>query len=313
MTASLIGLDWGTTSLRGYRLDAGGAVLDCRTQDAGILRVADGDFDAAFEACVGAWLDAEPDLPLIASGMIGSRQGWVEAPYVPCPAGLDALAAGLTKVQTKRGATLSLVPGITHRAADGVPDVARGEETQILGALDASGMADGLFVLPGTHTKWALARDGAIVWFATFMTGEVFDVLCRHSILGRMMDDQDDPSGFARGLAAAAGDAEASGGLLHRLFSARTLALFDELPAPQVRPYLSGLLIGQEIVEAGRVVAAMAPGRTAVTLIGGAALVPPYRQALAHFGYGVAAADAAVVTRGLARIADAAGLLRSPA
>ena len=120
--AALIGLDWGTTSLRAYRIDAAGRVLEQRERDAGILKVQDGDFAGTLQDSIGDWLATAPDLPVLAAGMIGSRQGWVEVPYVPCPAGLLELAAGLMAVPAEGGCAVRLVPGLIRPGAtDGFP------------------------------------------------------------------------------------------------------------------------------------------------------------------------------------------------
>lgn len=277
MDAALIGLDWGTTSFRGYRLAADGTVLERREAPAGILQVEGRDFDAAFARLVGDW--AEAGTPILASGMIGSRQGWIEAPYAPCPAGAGDIVGHLVKHRTQDGAELHFVPGLSFRGADGVPDVMRGEETQILGVLAEQPEAR-LLVLPGTHSKWALVEDGRVVWFASFMTGELFAVLRQHSILGRLMQgDAADAEAFARGAGFGLSGDPAAGGLLRRLFSARTLGLFGEIPETGIADYLSGLLLGCELREAfgcaGR--QAVASG---VLIVGGAALAARYRTAL---------------------------------
>ena len=180
--------------------------------------------------------------------MITWRQGWVEVPYCPCPAGSAELAAALAAPRDRGRAAIHFVPGLSLIGADGVPDVMRGEETQIIGAVGGGRAVRGrrAIVLPGTHSKWALAEDGRIVWFATFMTGELFAVLKEHSILGRLMaGDAHDDAAFARGLAYAQ---SGPGGLLKRLFSVRTLGLFDRAAGERRSPsYLSGLLIGSEI------------------------------------------------------------------
>jgi 2-dehydro-3-deoxygalactonokinase len=305
VAVALIGLDWGTSSLRAYRIDAEGGVIERRSAGAGIMQIEGGDFEGAFDREVGAWLAAAPGVPVLASGMIASRQGWVEAPYVPCPAGIGELAGGLLEHRTARGRRIHFVPGLSFLAEEGVPDVIRGEETQILGEI-GQGKEEGLLVLPGTHSKWALAAAGRIEGFATFMTGELFAVLKQHSILGRpMRDDGDDPAAFAQGLAYAG---SAGSGLLRRLFSARTLGLFDRLPAGSLASYLSGLLIGTEIEEA----LAWTRGRGSageVTVIGASGLAERYRQALEAKGRPAQCAADDVVVRGLFRIARAGGLL----
>jgi 2-dehydro-3-deoxygalactonokinase len=294
---ALIVLDWGTTSLRAYLLGADGAVLERREAPLGILNVKGGDFAGAFRDATRGW----PQAPALASGMIGSRQGWREAAYVDCPAGLDAVARGLADAP---GAVLKIVPGVGLTDADGVPDVMRGEETQIFGAY---GPGDsGIAVLPGTHSKWALVEGGRIARFATFMTGEAFAALSEHTILGRLFEGREfDTAAFARGVRHAGLNPRGRGGLLHRLFSTRTLGLFGGVPVSGLRSYLSGLLIGAEIAEAvqwlGR-----APRR--VTVIGGAALGASYRAALAQRGIAAELAPADAAAPGLWRIARAAGL-----
>ena len=168
---ALIGLDWGITRLRAYAIGAWAEVLDSLDRPAGILEVENGGFEAVFRRETSDMMAAGRDIPILASGMITSRQGWVETPYVACPAGATALAAGLVAHRLQDGRTMHFVPGMSLRAADGVPDVMRGEETQIVGQLAASG--GGLMVLPGSHSKWALVEGAEVTWFATFMTGEL--------------------------------------------------------------------------------------------------------------------------------------------
>jgi 2-dehydro-3-deoxygalactonokinase len=309
--AALIGIDWGTTSFRAYRIGADGAVLETRAAPAGILKVPDGDFEAVLEREVGPWLAAAPALPVVISGMITSRQGWLEVPYCACPAGSAELAEALREHALRSGRRLHFVPGLSLIGSDGVPDVIRGEETQIIGEVGGE-LADEreggrqAIVLPGTHSKWAFAEDGRIVWFATFMTGELFAVLKEHSILGRLMagDVPDEPA-FAQGLSyARAGP----GGLLKRLFSARTLGLFDQLPAGAIASYLSGLLIGSEIAEALGCLPE-APGTRAIIVIGDSELALRYRGAIEAAGLRARTGAADAGARGQLLIARAAGLI----
>ena len=300
--AALIGIDWGTTSFRAYRIDAEGRVIEAREAPAGILAVRDGDFEAVLAREIGAWLAAEPGVPVIASGMITSRQGWLEVPYCLCPAGSMQIAAALMRHPARPD--LRFVPGLSLIGADGVPDVIRGEETQIVGEIgDAPGRH--LLVLPGTHSKWALAEDGVVTWFATFMTGEVFAVLREHSILGRLMQGEAcDHAAFERGLAYAR---SGKGGLLKRLFSARTLGLFDVLPESALASYLSGLLIGSELEEALGCVQ-IAPAAE-IRVIGASQLAWRYRGALAARDLRVRQAPDDASARGQFLIARAAGLI----
>ncbi len=308
MTPALIALDWGTSSLRAWLVGADGTSIDHVAGPLGILNVPNGDFAAAFSATVGAWRAASPGLPAIASGMIGSRQGWREAPYVECPATLAAIAGGLAQVETGDGGRMAIVPGLTC-VSDGVPDVMRGEETQIAGAL-AAAPGSRIIVLPGTHSKWAaVADDGRVTGFTSFMTGEVFAVLCRHSILGRLMAGEAiDPGGFERGVAAAA-RAGTPGALLHRIFAARTLGLFEREQPEALRGYLSGLLIGAEVVEGLSWRQAVA-GDAVPLIVGDPSLAALYERALRQLGAGARIGPADAALAGLRQIARSAGLLR---
>ncbi|MCW5736628.1 MAG: 2-dehydro-3-deoxygalactonokinase [Enhydrobacter sp.] len=258
---SLVAVDWGTSSLRGALLDDAGNVLEEKTAPRGILTVAAGEFAAVFESVFGPWMQ-RPDSLCLISGMAGSRQGWVEAPYETCPAGLPDLARRLHWIEADR---IAIVPGLCDER-DGVPDVMRGEEVQIFGAIQLTGIATGTFVLPGTHNKWATVRDGRVTGFRTCMTGELYALLSRHSILARTLDADappDEPA-FLRGVACAANGE----GLLHNAFGARTLGLFERLSAPALASYLSGVLIGEELrtqplQDAGDVVLIGAPALTA--------------------------------------------------
>ena len=257
----LIAVDWGTSSLRGARLDAAGRVLEERSAPLGILNVPNGDFAGVFAAQFSDWMTPAGSLCLI-SGMAGSRQGWAEAPYVACPAGPDDVRRRLHWIEPGR---IALVPGLSDEQGE-VPDVMRGEEVQIFGAMRLAGLADGLFVLPGTHSKWATVQDGRVTGFRTFMTGEFYALLSQHSILARTLeaDAALDEAAFLRGVARAGGGQ----GLLHNAFGARALGLFGRLSPTQSASYLSGLLIGEELrgqdLPAGReIIAIGAPALTA--------------------------------------------------
>ncbi|WP_027800104.1 2-dehydro-3-deoxygalactonokinase [Paraburkholderia dilworthii] len=319
--AALIGLDWGTTSLRAYLYDASGNVLATRASTAGIMNLPrsaeQGGFDAAFEDACGAWLDAAPRTPVIAAGMVGSAQGWLEAPYVDAPANADALAAGIVRVKAACGATLHVVPGVLQRGE--LPNVMRGEETQIFGALgqdarDADSSKRALIGLPGTHAKWVVVQAGRIERFHTFMTGEVFGALREHTILGRTMvtPDRPDSEAFLRGVNIAHDKGQA--GVLATVFSSRTLGLTGELSREQQPDYLSGLLIGHELAGLEAVLKQQQDSLAgqSLRLIGNEALCERYRVALAQFGCTQAELVKHATERGLWRVALQAGLV-SPA
>lgn len=267
----LVAVDWGTSSLRGALLDADGSVLDEQSHPRGILTVKPGGFTEVFENLFADWMRPAGTRCLI-SGMAGSRQGWVEAPYCPCPAGLGEVRHKILEIEPGR---ISIVPGLSD-SHDGVPDVMRGEEVQIFGAMALSGVHDGLFVLPGTHSKWARVKNGMVVGFRTFMTGEFYALLTQHSILARTLDASAplDEAAFLQGLT----QSENGQGLLHNAFGARTLSLFDRMPARELSSYLSGILIGEEL-RTQSVHAAVE-----VVLIGAPALTQRYLLALQASG-----------------------------
>ena len=300
MTAvTLIALDWGTSNLRASLLGPQGRLLDRRSAPVGVMAVPAGGFEAALRGLCGDWIDGHA-VPLLASGMIGSRQGWVEAPYATCPAALQAVAAQRVAVPLAGGATLHIVPGLLCTGADGQADVMRGEETQLWGA----GLADGdCCVLPGTHSKWAwTGAGGAIERFQTWMTGELYAVLVQHSILGRLMRaGHAAPAAFEQG--AALGLAEHAH-LSHLVFAARTAGLTGARRPEELPDFLSGLLIGAEIGSAR-----LRGAPPVVTLLGEAALCERYALALGLAGIGVRPAATDATTRGQWRVAQAAGLV----
>lgn len=291
--AALIAVDWGTSSLRGARLDAAGRVLEEISLPRGILSVEAGGFPALFESLFGAW-QRDSGAPCLISGMAGSRQGWVEAPYCPCPAGFGELGRHLAWVEPGR---IAIVPGLSV-VEDGVPDVMRGEEVQIFGALQLAGLSDGLCVLPGTHSKWARVEDGRVTGFRSYMTGEFYALLSRHSILARTLDAEApfDAPAFEAGVRRA----QAGPSLLHLAFGTRTLALFETLPQAALASYLSGLLIGEEL----RAQALPAGSAQDILLIGSDTLTTRYASALALLGLRSRAFGAEASWAGLHAIAQ---------
>ncbi|PVE06368.1 2-dehydro-3-deoxygalactonokinase [Limnohabitans sp. Rim28] len=296
MKRPLIAIDWGTSSLRGARLGTSGQVLESREFPRGILTVPPGQFEAVFDELFGDWMQAEGALCLI-SGMAGSRQGWQEAPYCPCPAGFAELSQHLLWLQPDR---MALVPGLSCTSADTLhtPDVMRGEEVQIFGALQLTGRDNATLVLPGTHSKWVQVHSGRVMQFQTFMTGEVFALMSQHSILGKTLDLNGafDPAIFLQGV----GQSQRAGSVLHHLFAVRTLGLFDRLSAAQLPSYLSGLLIGEEL-RTQSVPLAQGP----VVLIGSDTLTQRYSLALQHLGIACQSHGAQATWAGLFALASA--------
>lgn len=303
VAARLIALDWGTSNLRATLLGEGGVVLDARAAADGVMAVREGRFEDVLQALVGDWIAAH-GCNLVASGMIGSRQGWREAPYLDCPATPAQAARSLVRVDLARGTrgvALHIVPGLRVLGADGEFDVMRGEETQIWGADLAPGQT---CILPGTHAKWVqVGEGGRIESFLTFMTGELYAVLTQHSILGRLMQfGSSSPADFERGVRLGLAEYRKA---THILFAVRTAGLTDRVPPQGLPDYLSGLLLGIEI---GSVLSTARGAMGAVTLLGDAALVARYVTALGLAGIDAQAAPADATTRGQWRIAAAAGL-----
>ncbi|SMX47841.1 2-dehydro-3-deoxygalactonokinase [Maliponia aquimaris] len=295
----LIGLDWGTSSLRAFLIGGTGEVLDVVSAPQGIMHVEGRDFDAVFHRLVQPWLRGRV-LPIIASGMITSRNGWRETPYIRVPSGAEELARNLVTHEASGGVRLWFVTGMTTER-DGAPDVMRGEEAQIVGATGAD-MGDGVYVMPGTHSKWITVAGGRIEDYATYMTGEIFGALKSHTILGTLMTD----GGFSSEGFHLGAEAGLSGGgeLLHRLFNVRTLPLFGRIGPEMTADYLSGLLIGTEIGAA----AGGLDGAT-ITIVGRGDLAERYAMALALAGLKSRSAPENIVARGHFLIARAAGLV----
>lgn len=299
----LISVDWGTTNFRAYLADESGTVLAQIESASGILAVKDGAFAEVLKSAIGSWLDAHGRLPVIMSGMIGSRQGWVEAPYARCPAGVREIAAALTPLQVEGLGVVYLVPGLNHIPPGQPPDVMRGEEAQVLGAITLPPQPEAIFVLPGTHSKWVTVSAGIITGFTTYMTGEVYGALKAHTILGRLMEEgPSDGTGFLQGVEVARQGGRAPGQLLHQLFSVRTLGLFEQLPARELPDYLSGLLIGSELVAA-------APTGTTITIFGKDELIARYGKAAEALGISWNRGPEQSVVAGHLMIARAAELL----
>lgn len=267
-----LAVDWGTTNRRVYRMDAAGAVVETARDDRGALAIP----QAAWGAEIAALRARFGDLPIIAAGMIGSTRGWREVPYVACPAGLADLAAQLAWVEPGRTA---IVPGVVDR---GAPDVMRGEEVQLLGAV-AAGLVpgDALLCQPGTHCKWATMREGRITRFRTAMTGELFAMLRERSLLSDYMEGPVAPGAdFAAGLALARERQVLTG-----LFQQRATAVLDPAARAATAARTSGLLIGSDVLEQR-----LAPGQT-VYVLADEALGALYGAAIAACGGSVVSVD----------------------
>ncbi len=286
----MIAVDWGTSNFRAFRLAPEGGIREQRSSPRGVLHVKKAQFESVLCEEIGDWLD-DGETHILLCGMVGSRQGWVEAPYLPCPAGIADLAHSAIHVPFSR-AQVRLIPGVAGADECGVPEVMRGEETQTMGILETC-EGDGLVCFPGSHSKWVHLQDSNISGFRTYFTGELFAAVQKCTILGRTMAGSDANTGeaFERGLARAAD----SGGLLHHLFGVRTLALTRQLEEHDSASYLSGLLIGHEVRCA-------MPTSAEVLLVGLTSLCSLYARAIEICGGFARVEGGFAAARGLAAI-----------
>jgi 2-dehydro-3-deoxygalactonokinase len=330
----LIGLDWGTSSLRAYRFGRSGFTLAQRCFALGVKNLASLSdqtpqqrkqlFQTAFEEACGDWVSRSPNVPIIACGMIGSAQGWSEVPYLEVPLPMSRLGAALITIHDKQGHDIRIVPGLIQK--DGITNVMRGEETQLSGCLNiafkkipAMQIPSGIDILigmPGSHSKWAYVRDDRILHFETFMTGELYDALCSHTILAHTMvrSESTDYLAFDRGIQAVKTDI-GDAGLLSSVFSVRTLGLTRELSPTEQPEYLSGLLIGHEIAA----LLSLNSSRTKVLqkqpelilLAGDSSLCARYIRGLASYGHTNVRFAANASERGLWSVAVQGGLIEA--
>jgi 2-dehydro-3-deoxygalactonokinase len=295
-------LDWGTTSFRALLVAPDGAVQDRIETEDGIQSVRDSDFLGVLQRAIAPWRAAYGLLPVYAAGMIGSRNGWTEMPYVPAPARAEDFAAQVKVVLLPDGGTITFLPGLTDHSARPFPDVMRGEETQLVGfGLER----DATVVLPGTHAKWAHISGGRIATFQTFVTGEIFGTLSRHSFLSKVAREPATPNwdAFLKGVALVR-DAKRPAGLLTHLFSVRTGWLSGGLVPEQMTDYLSGLVVASEFREA-KALGWFKDGER-IAVVGDDHLVEVYERVAGAFGLSLEPASEDAAVRGCLAIAQIA-------
>lgn len=295
-----VAVDWGTTSFRLWLIARDGAVLGESRSREGMTTAR----DIGFAAVLGkhlAQVGAPPGLPVIMCGMVGAKQGWVEAGYVDVPARLSEVSEGAVMVPGQER-DIRILPGLAQRNIHAA-DVMRGEETQLLGSLARISEIDCLVAMPGTHSKWVRVIGGEVREFSTYMTGELFDVVGKHSILqhavsGSQGFDGSDPA-FLDALDLAHREPERA---TNRLFSIRARGLLFSLPPTAAEATLSGMMIGLELAGALR----QAPKDTPVTLVASGRLGGLYEAAFARLGLQTTKIDAdEAVLGGLAQAARA--------
>jgi 2-dehydro-3-deoxygalactonokinase len=304
--AAVAAADWGTTRLRIWLLDRQGEVLAERRSDDGLLAAQPDRFEEILERHLGE-MGASADLPVVICGMAGARQGWVEAPYASVPASLaDIFGAAVRVPSAKR--EVRIVPGLAQRDADR-PDVMRGEETQLAGAVAKIGSGRHIVCMPGTHSKWVDIVDGTVASFQTFMTGELFSVLSGHSILAHSLTKDarvtaEDPH-FANNVRKALASAAP---LETGLFRFRAASLLQGLVPHDAAAALSGLLVGSEIAAAK---ALFALGDSPVVLIASGTMCDLYQASLGWAGLDYTLIDADEAVRlGLINAARELGMIK---
>ncbi|MFK5977821.1 MAG: 2-dehydro-3-deoxygalactonokinase [Rhizobiaceae bacterium] len=277
-----IGVDWGTTNLRAFAMDANGHLIEEKSSDRGMAKLQPHAFESALLDLIAPWLSRDTEIPVYACGMVGAKQGWREARYckVPCP---PVAADGLTYAPTQdKRIRVHILPGLSQSAP---ADVLRGEETQISGLLAHIPDYSGAVCLPGTHSKWVSVADGKVERFTTYLTGELFDILSGHTILRHSVGgDEWDNQAFLSAARRAVREPQC---VAEELFGLRADSLLNGEAPRKLRARLSGMLIGQEIGLSKRYWSSQN-----VTLIGSSATVPFYQQVLQDQGCKVEIIDA---------------------
>ena len=284
--------DWGTTNLRLFLCDADGTALDHRSGPGAVDSA--GRFATVFASQTAAWETQHGRLPAVLCGMVGSSIGWVQAPYVPCPARPEHIAAACTAIDNGR---IHIVPGLSCHNRLGAPDLLRGEETQLLGGALTRLEPRQLVCLPGTHTKWVVVEEGQVRDFFTAPTGELFALLRDHSVLVRPPQGSDpaiDAEAFNKAVASVAAQPDAQ--ILHRLFECRSRPLTADLPPTAAAAYLSGLLIATDVQGALHTLHTLSSKPTTVVLIGAPQLTQRYASACATLGLHTTQIDGATAS-----------------
>jgi 2-dehydro-3-deoxygalactonokinase len=287
----MIAINWGTSNFRAWKVDAGGKVEDERTSGRGALSVLQEKFHDALMAEVGDWVSAG-ETRVLMSGMVGARNGWKEAPYVPVPASLERVAEAVTRIPAD-SLDVRIVPGLIGSDDNGIPEVMRGEETEIFGSGIEAALPSHV-CLPGTHTKWVRVEGETVAGFSTSMTGDLYRAIRAGTILrASTQQEAGDADAFLLGVARS----KQAGELAHHLFGVRTLVLTGAMKEESASSYLSGILIGHEVK-------ANTQKGEPVHLIGETSLCKLYAIALGAYGVDSTLEPEGAALRGLLRIAE---------
>jgi len=282
-------IDWGSSRFRAYRLNDDFDIVDSRDSATGIKYVVEKSFEDTLRTQIGGWL--QPGDTIILSGMVGSHNGWVESKYIPCPASLDDLSSNCTELILD-DLTLQFLPGVCQSSP---ADVMRGEELQLLGAIESHN--SGIFIIPGTHSKWAWVQGRSITRFHTFPTGELYDLLLNESLIGSIFTPNSwDPATFSAAIKLGYENSR----ILSNLFLTRSRVLLEQMDSYSVSAWLSGLLIGSEIREGSELTEDLT---TKISLIGAIDLCEKYGLALQQLEMGYQQVSPEVTINALVSIA----------
>ncbi|MBE2893499.1 2-dehydro-3-deoxygalactonokinase [Spirabiliibacterium falconis] len=273
----LIAIDWGTSSFRARTISYEGKIIDCISTNDGILNAAP-HFEKVLFKHITHLQGYSDTLPIVMSGMIGSKNGWHEIPYITLPCDASTLAANILSIPNSHNANIILIPGVYKIGDDA--DVIRGEETEIVGAINALNLTDASMIITGTHSKVATIKNGKLVDFKTFLTGEMFYALRQSTILGAFKGEVDSYSIWFKKGVEKGFHSKHSGELLNHIFLARTNVLCGDLPPECSLSFLSGILIGSEI-------GASDYKHDIIWIMGNGKLPQAYSNALQHLGFTV--------------------------
>jgi len=277
---SWVGVDWGSSNFRAYALDAERNILDSTATNAGMRVVEQRNYEAVLLQQIQHWLPLHGKLLVLMSGMVGARQGWQEASYkaVPC---VSFTASDVMPIETQSQRIRAFIaPGVSQQNP---PDVMRGEETQIFGWLEQQPDFTGTVCLPGTHSKWVTVSDGEIKQFRTYITGEMFSLLCEQSVLKHSTQSTEwSRHSFSNAVRESALAQHDAADILGGLFSTRAADLLHGVSASRAKAALSARLIHAECDAALRLFASREETETPIVLIGDAALTELYEEVLVH-------------------------------
>lgn len=276
---SSIVVDWGSSSFRAYLLNDQLQCIDSVKNQSGVLNIKI-PYQQVFTSACGEWIKQYSVKRILCAGSVGSREGWLETPYAKVPFSMHDFTESIKYLELSSHYSLGILPGVQGISPSGQVDVMRGEEMHLFGILDQIKTEEALVCLPGTHSKWARVKNGQIDTFATFMTGEMFELLCANSYIGKLIKTRDfEQESFLQGVLDSKKAHNDGVSLLHSLFSVRAAIVSQTFTVPSLYSYISGFLITNEISNALE----MFNGNNELFLVADSKLTAPYQLALESF------------------------------